>query len=70
MLYTLDYINNHEDGIPDIHLGALILDDCDKASYGLTQAVDFIKGQLAQDGATHGLDTLRSLSCAARPVAG
>ncbi|KAF0286761.1 Metabotropic glutamate receptor [Amphibalanus amphitrite] len=46
MLYTLDYINNHEDDmIPGIQLGALILDDCDKDSYGLTQAVEFIKGQ-------------------------
>ena len=46
MLYTLDYINNHvADMIPAIHLGALILDDCDNDSYGLTQAVDFIKGE-------------------------
>ena len=48
MLYTLDYINDHvEDLIPDIQLGALVLDDCDNDSYGLTQAVDFIKGQSA-----------------------
>ena len=43
MLYTLDVINNGT-LLPDIRLGAHILDDCDKDSYGLEMAVDFIKG--------------------------
>lgn len=43
MLYTLDRINR--DGLlPDITIGAHILDDCDRDSYGLEMAVDFIKG--------------------------
>ncbi|EEB19166.1 hypothetical protein Phum_PHUM558430 [Pediculus humanus corporis] len=43
MLYTLDIINNM--GIlPNITMGAHILDDCDKDTYGLEMAVDFIKG--------------------------
>lgn len=43
MLYTLDRINR--DGLlPNITIGAHILDDCDRDSYGLEMAVDFIKG--------------------------
>lgn len=44
MLYTLDRINR--DGLlPNITIGAHILDDCDRDSYGLEMAVDFIKGE-------------------------
>lgn len=43
MLFTIDRIN--EIGLlPNIKLGAHILDDCDKDTYGLEMAVDFIKG--------------------------
>lgn len=45
MLYTLDRLNNAENKLlSDISLGAHILDDCDKDTYGLEMAVDFIKG--------------------------
>lgn len=44
MLYTLDYINNVLRLIPGVTVGAHILDDCDKDTYGLEMAVDFIKG--------------------------
>ena len=45
MLYTVDRVN--EEGIMPrgVKLGAHILDDCDKDTYGLQQAVDFIKGK-------------------------
>lgn len=43
MLYTLDVINNMP-GAP-FTIGAHILDDCDKDTYGLEMAVDFIKGE-------------------------
>uniref|UniRef100_A0A6V7J9P6 Uncharacterized protein n=1 Tax=Bracon brevicornis TaxID=1563983 RepID=A0A6V7J9P6_9HYME len=44
MLYTLDWINQR--GIvPGVKIGAHILDDCDKDTYGLEMAVDFIKGE-------------------------
>lgn len=43
MLYTIDVINKLK-LLPNITLGAHILDDCDKDSYGLEMAVDFIKG--------------------------
>lgn len=45
MLYTLDIINNKLKLIPGVKLGAHVLDDCDKDTYGLEMAVDFIKGK-------------------------
>lgn len=45
MLYTLDRVNR-EALLPNISLGAHILDDCDKDTYGLEMAVDFIKGKI------------------------
>ncbi|GJQ86878.1 hypothetical protein Trydic_g19544 [Trypoxylus dichotomus] len=45
MLYTLDRLNRDPNPLlPNITLGAHILDDCDKDTYGLEMAVDFIKG--------------------------
>ncbi|KAK9743697.1 Receptor family ligand binding region [Popillia japonica] len=45
MLYTLDRLNRDRIRLlPNITLGAHILDDCDKDTYGLEMAVDFIKG--------------------------
>ncbi|XP_053609541.1 metabotropic glutamate receptor 2-like [Plodia interpunctella] len=46
MLYTLDIINEKK-LIPGVVLGAHILDDCDKDTYGLEMAVDFIKGSIS-----------------------
>lgn len=43
MLYTLDTLNDREI-VPGVKIGAHILDDCDKDTYGLEMAVDFIKG--------------------------
>lgn len=44
MLYTLDWLNEREI-MPGVKIGAHILDDCDKDTYGLEMAVDFIKGK-------------------------
>lgn len=44
MLYTLDRINAGK-LLPNVSIGAHILDDCDKDTYGLEMAVDFIKGE-------------------------
>lgn len=44
MMYTLDIIN--KDKHTPFSLGAHILDDCDKDTYGLEMAVDFIKGKV------------------------
>lgn len=42
MLYSLDQINKQW---TKFKIGALILDDCDKDTYGLEMAIDFIKGR-------------------------
>lgn len=47
MLYTLDKINEDKILLPNIKIGAHILDDCDRDSYGLEMAVDFIKGMFS-----------------------
>ncbi|GFX68079.1 metabotropic glutamate receptor 2 [Trichonephila clavipes] len=50
MLFTMDWVNNQKHFLPGIKLGAYILDDCDKDTYGLEQAVDFIKVFVAASG--------------------
>jgi metabotropic X receptor len=45
MLYTVDKVNAMQVLPPPLRLGAYLLDDCDKDTYGLQQAVDFIKGK-------------------------
>jgi len=45
MLFTLDVLNRDPKKIPNVSIGAHILDDCDKDTYGLEMAVDFIKGR-------------------------
>ncbi|XP_020712388.2 metabotropic glutamate receptor 2-like isoform X2 [Athalia rosae] len=53
MLYTLDRLNA-EGIVPGVKIGAHILDDCDKDTYGLEMAVDFIKGSISNiDGAEY-----------------
>ncbi|KAH7641893.1 metabotropic glutamate receptor 8-like isoform x1 [Dermatophagoides farinae] len=46
MLHTIDYVNSQSNILPGITLGAYILDDCDKDTYGLEQSIDFIKGSI------------------------
>lgn len=53
MLYTLDRINEDPAILPNVTLGAHILDDCDKDTYGLEMAVDFIKGRIKQNYSVH-----------------
>jgi hypothetical protein len=45
MLYTIDRVNKNKTFLQGFSLGAHILDDCDKDTYGLEMAVDFIKGK-------------------------
>lgn len=45
MLFTIDKVNSREDILPGVKLGAKLLDDCDKDTYGLEQSIDFIKGK-------------------------
>ncbi|XP_057336745.1 metabotropic glutamate receptor 2-like isoform X2 [Microplitis mediator] len=53
MLFTLDWLSKRQ-FIPGVKIGAHILDDCDKDTYGLEMAVDFIKGSISNiDGAEY-----------------
>ncbi|XP_014214874.1 metabotropic glutamate receptor 2-like [Copidosoma floridanum] len=53
MLYSLDKLNAMQ-LVPGVKIGAHILDDCDKDTYGLEMAVDFIKGSISNiDGAEY-----------------
>ncbi|KAK1121005.1 hypothetical protein K0M31_010790 [Melipona bicolor] len=52
MLYTLDRLNDLEI-VPGVKIGAHILDDCDKDTYGLEMAVDFIKGTYTHNVCTY-----------------
>lgn len=61
MLYTLDWLNQR-DTVPGVKIGAHILDDCDKDTYGLEMAVDFIKGELPTAFSTFCLSLCRCLS--------
>ena len=45
MLFTVDRVNELGIMPRGVTLGTYILDDCDKDTYGLQQAVDFIKGR-------------------------
>ena len=45
MLFTVDRVNALGIMPRGVTLGTYILDDCDKDTYGLQQAVDFIKGR-------------------------
>ncbi|XP_041979527.1 metabotropic glutamate receptor 2-like [Aricia agestis] len=46
MLFTLDIVNRRG-LVPGVRLGAHVLDDCDRDTYGLEMAVDFIKGSIS-----------------------
>lgn len=46
MIFTLNHVNERMI-VPGVKIGALILDDCDKDTYGLEMAVDFIKGEFS-----------------------
>ena len=43
MLYALDQINNDPHLLPNVNLGALILDTCSNPSYALEQSMQFVR---------------------------
>lgn len=49
MLYALDEINRDSQLLPNITLGALILDTCSSDTYALEQSMEFFKSSLNQD---------------------
>ncbi|XP_023336258.1 metabotropic glutamate receptor 6 isoform X2 [Eurytemora carolleeae] len=53
MLYALDEINASPHLLPNIRLGALILDTCSNPSYALEQAMEFVKAHMSSGNETN-----------------
>ena len=43
MLYALDEINSDQRILPNLSLGAVVLDTCSNPSYALEQAMEFVR---------------------------
>lgn len=48
MLYAIDEINNSPDLLPNITLGALIIDSCSSDTYALEQSMEFVRSYMNQ----------------------
>lgn len=48
MLYALDEINRSPDLLPNITLGALIIDSCSSDTYALEQSMEFVRSYMNQ----------------------
>lgn len=46
MLYALDRINEDSTLLPDIKLGAILLDSCSSSTYALNQSLEFIRASI------------------------
>lgn len=49
MLYAIDEINNNQELLPNITLGALVIDSCSSDTYALEQSMEFIRSYMNQD---------------------
>ncbi|KAF4533388.1 hypothetical protein B566_EDAN003679 [Ephemera danica] len=48
MLYAMDEINQDPDLLPNVSLGALILDSCSSDTYALEQSMEFVRSYMNQ----------------------
>lgn len=48
MLFAIDEINNSPDILPNITLGALIMDSCSSDTYALEQSMEFVRSYMNQ----------------------
>ncbi|XP_017785963.1 PREDICTED: metabotropic glutamate receptor 8-like isoform X2 [Nicrophorus vespilloides] len=48
MLYAIDEINKSPDLLPNITLGALIIDSCSSDTYALEQSMEFVRSYMNQ----------------------
>lgn len=46
MLYALDKINDDSKLLPNIKLGAILLDSCSSSTYALNQSLEFIRASI------------------------
>ena len=47
MLFTIDHINSNKHVLPDITLGANVLDTCSRATYALEQSLEYVRASLS-----------------------
>lgn len=52
MLYALDEINTDQELLPNITLGALIIDSCSSDTYALEQSMEFVRSYMNKVGNT------------------
>lgn len=50
MLFAIDSINNDETLLPNVTLGALIIDSCSSDTYALEQSMEFVRYYMNQVG--------------------
>jgi len=50
MLYAIDAINADQNILPNVTIGALILDSCSSAPYALEQSMEFVRSYMNQVG--------------------
>lgn len=48
MLYAIDEINESPDLLPNVTLGALIIDSCSSDTYALEQSMEFVRSYMNQ----------------------
>lgn len=48
MLYAIDSINNDDNLLPNVTLGALIIDSCSSDTYALEQSMEFVRYYMNQ----------------------
>jgi hypothetical protein len=48
MLYAIDEINNSAELLPNVTLGALIIDSCSSDTYALEQSMEFVRSYMNQ----------------------
>lgn len=48
MLYAIDEINGNPELLPNVTLGALILDSCSSDTYALEQSMEFVRSYMNQ----------------------
>ncbi|XP_067129617.1 metabotropic glutamate receptor 3-like isoform X2 [Centruroides vittatus] len=72
MLYALDQINEDNDLLPNVTLGAFILDTCSRDTYALEQSMEFVKTSLTSmdDSEYHCRDGNRPIYTPRKPVSG
>lgn len=53
MLYAIDEINADADLLPNVTLGALIIDSCSSDTYALEQSMEFVRSYMNQVSLSH-----------------